>query len=133
MDGHGQAVSAAIESMNGTRFVNDQLELAGWGVQIPDAQEVKGLAPLAAKTDKVDAWVIAALARRELVPAIWLARPDEPRRARAGRFRLNGRRDDRGPAAKNGPKSLRWALIEDAARHHAERERYERTKRLCSR
>ena len=38
-------VYAAIESMNGARFVHDQLELAGWQVEIADAQKVKGLAP----------------------------------------------------------------------------------------
>src|SRR5204863_7217457 len=44
-------VYAAIESMNGARFVHDQLELAGWRVEIADAQNVKGLAPLACKAD----------------------------------------------------------------------------------
>ena len=44
---HGEAVRAAIESMNGARFVHDRLELAGWQVEIADAQKVKGLAPLA--------------------------------------------------------------------------------------
>jgi transposase len=39
--GLGQPVRAAIESMNGARFVHDQLELAGWEVQIADAQKVK--------------------------------------------------------------------------------------------
>src|SRR4051812_2221877 len=29
-----------------------------------DAQKVKGLAPLACKTDRIDAWVLAELARR---------------------------------------------------------------------
>jgi transposase len=33
--------------MNGARFVHDRLELAGWQVEIADAQKVKGLAPLA--------------------------------------------------------------------------------------
>jgi hypothetical protein len=47
----GGPVYAAIESMNGARFVHDQLELAGWQVEIADAQKVKGLAPLACKTD----------------------------------------------------------------------------------
>jgi len=61
--------------MNGARFVHDQLELAGWEVEIADAQKVKGLAPLACKTDRIDAWVLAELARRELVPAIWLPTP----------------------------------------------------------
>jgi len=45
---HGQPISAAIESMTGARFVHDQLELAGWDVEIADAQKVKGLVPLAA-------------------------------------------------------------------------------------
>jgi hypothetical protein len=39
----------AIESMNGARFVDDRLELAGSEVEIADAQKVKGLAPLAAR------------------------------------------------------------------------------------
>src|SRR5690349_22587629 len=68
----GGPVYAAIESMNGARFVHDQLELAGWQVEIADAQKVKGLAPLACKTDKIDSWVLAELSRRDLVPAIWL-------------------------------------------------------------
>jgi len=45
---HGQEVTATIESMTGARFVHDQLELAGWDVEIADAQKVTGLAPLAA-------------------------------------------------------------------------------------
>src|SRR4051794_39112207 len=49
--GFGGPVYAAIESMNGARFVHDQL--AGWQVAIADAQKVKGLAPLACKTDKI--------------------------------------------------------------------------------
>ena len=73
--GFGGPVHAAIESMNGARFVHDQLELAGWQVEIADAQKVKGLAPLACKTDKIDAWVLAELSRRDLVPAIWLPTP----------------------------------------------------------
>jgi hypothetical protein len=40
--GLGQPIQAAIESMNGARFVHDQLELAGWEVQIADAHKVKG-------------------------------------------------------------------------------------------
>ena len=70
---HGPVeVHAAIESMNGARFVHDRLEELGWQVDIADAQKVKGLAPLACKTDRIDAWVLAELSRRELVPAIWL-------------------------------------------------------------
>jgi transposase len=70
---HGPvAVRALIESMNGARFVHDTLERCGWEVELADAQKVKGPAPLACKTDRIDAWVLAELSRRELVPAIWL-------------------------------------------------------------
>ena len=83
---HGrEPVSAAIESMNGARFVHDTLERCGWEVQIADAQRVKGLAPLACKTDRIDAWVLAELSWRDLVPAIWLpsfAQRGERERAR---------------------------------------------------
>src|SRR3954453_17856268 len=54
---HGEPVRAGIESMNGARFVHDTLELYGCQVEIADAQKVKGLAPLACKTDRIDAWV----------------------------------------------------------------------------
>jgi transposase len=70
---HGPvAVRAAIESMTGARFIHDTLERCGWDVEIADAVKVKGLAPLACKTDRIDAWVLAELSRRDLVPAIWL-------------------------------------------------------------
>jgi transposase len=70
---HGPVmVRAAIESMNGARFVHDTLERCGWEVEVADAVKVKGLAPLACKTDKIDAWVLAELSRRDLVPAVWL-------------------------------------------------------------
>ena len=88
LDRHGAPIRAAIESMNGARFVHDRLELAGWQVEIADAQKVKGLAPLACKTDRIDAWVLAELARRDLVPAIWLPDP----RVRAERARPAPRR-----------------------------------------
>jgi transposase len=82
-------VFAAIESMNGARFVHDQLELAGWQVEIADAQKVKGLAPLACKTDKIDAWVLAELSRRDLVPAIWLPTPAVRAERERARWRLH--------------------------------------------
>jgi transposase len=65
-------VRAAVESMNGARFVHDRVELTVWQVEIADAQKVKGLAPPACKTDRIDPWVLAELARRDLVPAICL-------------------------------------------------------------
>lgn len=61
--------------MNGARFVHEQLELRVREVQIADALRVTGLAPLACKTDRIDAWVLAELSHRELVPAIWQPDP----------------------------------------------------------
>jgi len=84
-----QPVSAAIESMTGARFVHDVLERWGWQVDIADAQRAKGLAPLVAKTDRIDAWVLAELARRELVPAIWLPDPGVRAERERARFRLH--------------------------------------------
>src|SRR3954463_14094723 len=84
-----QPVTAAIESMTGARFVHDQLELHGWDVEVADAVKVKGLAPLAAKTDRIDAWVLAELSRRELVPAIWLPTPGVRAERERARWRLH--------------------------------------------
>jgi transposase len=89
LDRHGQPLRAAIESMTGARFVHDQLELHGWEVEIADAVKVKGLAPLACKTDRIDAWVLAELSRRELVPAIWLPDPEVRAERERARFRLH--------------------------------------------
>ena len=86
---HGGEVTAVIESMNGARFVHDTLERAGWDVEIADALKVKGLAPLAAKTDRIDARVLAELGRRDLVPAIWLPDPDTRAERERARFRLH--------------------------------------------
>ncbi|HSW41152.1 MAG TPA: transposase, partial [Patescibacteria group bacterium] len=66
-----------------------QLELLGWDVEIADALRVKGLAPLAAKTDRIDARVLAELARRDLVPAIWLPDPAVRAERERARFRLH--------------------------------------------
>jgi transposase len=82
-------VLAVIESMNGARFVHDQLELHGWDVRIADAVKAKGLAPLACKTDKIDAWVLSELARRDLVPEIWLPDPAVRAERERARFRLH--------------------------------------------
>jgi hypothetical protein len=50
---HREPVCAVVESMTGARLVHDTLEQEGWDVEIADAQRVKGLAPLACKTDKI--------------------------------------------------------------------------------
>jgi transposase len=85
----GPEVRATVESMTGARFIHDQLELAGWDVLIADAQRVRGLAPLAAKTDKIDAHVLAELTRRALVPEIWLPTPGVRCERERARFRLH--------------------------------------------
>src|SRR3984893_552339 len=82
-------VRGVIESMTGARFVHDTLEELGWDVLIADAQKVKGLAPLACKTDKIDARVLAVLSHRDLVPAIWLPDPRVRREREQARFRLH--------------------------------------------
>ena len=82
-------VLAVIESMNGARFVHDTLELCGWSVEVADARKVKGLAPLACKTDRIDAWVLAELSRRDLVPTIWLPDPSVRADRERARFRLH--------------------------------------------
>ena len=85
----GEPVRAVIESMTGARFVHDTLERHGWEVQIADAKKVKGLAPLAVKTDRIDARVLAVLSQRDLVPAIWLPDPRVRRERELARFRLH--------------------------------------------
>ena len=86
---HRQPVCAVVESMTGARIVHDTLEQAGWSVEIADAQKVKGLAPLACKTDKIDSLVLATLSQRDLVPAIWLPDPRVREERELARFRLH--------------------------------------------
>jgi transposase len=86
---HGGPARGVIESMNGARFVHDRLEEHGWDVLIADATKVKGLAPLACKTDKIDARVLGTLSARDLVPEIWLPDPSIRRERELARFRLH--------------------------------------------
>ena len=83
-----EPVCAVIESMTGARLVHDTLKQAGWAVEIADAQRVKGLAPLACKTDKIDSRVLATLSQGDLVPAIWLPDPGVREERELARFRL---------------------------------------------
>jgi hypothetical protein len=50
---------------------------------------VKGLAPLACKTERINAWVLAELARRDIVPAIWLPDPRVRAERERARWRLH--------------------------------------------
>jgi len=87
--GDPDEIVAVIESMSGARFVHDELELAGWDVRIADALKARGIAPLACKTDTIDTWVLAELARLELVPEIWLPDPEVRAERERARFRLH--------------------------------------------
>ncbi len=68
----GIDVKAVVEMMSGAIWVRDTLVAAGWEVQIAHARKVRDVAPLACKTDKVDARVLAELCRRYLVPELWV-------------------------------------------------------------
>ena len=50
---------------------------------------MKGLAPLAVKTDRIDSKVLAVLSQRDLVPAIWLPDPAVREERELARFRLH--------------------------------------------
>lgn len=82
----GEVVDAVVESMTGSRFVYDFLSGFGWRVAIADALAVKGIGRVAAKTDKIDARVLAGLSLRDLVPAIWI--PDQEVRSTRERARF---------------------------------------------
>jgi transposase len=68
----GLEVRAVVEMMSGAIWVRDQLVAAGREVQVAHAGKVRDVAPLACKTDKVDARVLAELCRRDLVPELWV-------------------------------------------------------------
>jgi transposase len=68
----GLEVTAAVEMMSGAAWIAETLRGVGWTVQVADARRARALAPLAAKTDRIDARVLAELARRELVPEVWV-------------------------------------------------------------
>ncbi|MGE5747335.1 MAG: IS110 family transposase [Solirubrobacterales bacterium] len=83
----GTEVEACVEMMSGAVWVRDRLEGAGWQVKVAHARKVRDVAPLACKTDKVDARVLAELCRRDLVPELWVP----PIEDRALRERLRRR------------------------------------------
>jgi len=83
----GTEVHACVEMMSGAIWVRDLLVAAGWRVQIAHARKARDIAPVACKTDRVDARVLAELCRRDLVPELWIASLDD----RALRERLRRR------------------------------------------
>jgi transposase len=105
--------------MSGAVWVRDRLEQAGWEVEVADARKVKALAPLAAKTDKVDARVLATLAFRDLVPAVWV--PSLPERALRERLKRRAHLIRLRSSAKNRSFGLlsQWGLRIPLARLRA--------------
>jgi transposase len=83
----GDEVCGCIEMMSGAVWVRDRLATVGWDIRLADARKVKAIAPLACKTDRVDARVLADLARRDLIPEVWVPSLEE----RANRERLRRR------------------------------------------
>jgi transposase len=83
----GPDVRGCVEMMSGAPWVRDRLTECGWTIEIADARKVKAIAPLACKTDRVDARVLADLVRRDLVPTVWVPPLDD----RAIRERLRRR------------------------------------------
>jgi transposase len=68
----GPEAVACMEMMSGAAWVRERLQAGGWIVQIADARKAKAVGSLAAKTDKLDARVLAELARRDLVPLVYV-------------------------------------------------------------
>jgi transposase len=68
----GVEVRGCVEMMSGAIWVRERLAACGWEIQIAEPRKVKALAPLACKTDRVDARVLAELVRRDLVPEVWV-------------------------------------------------------------
>src|SRR4051794_17917266 len=66
----GPEASACLEMMSGTARIYGRLQAAGCKVQIADARKARAVGWLAAKTDGLDARVLAELARRDLVPPV---------------------------------------------------------------
>src|ERR687884_353579 len=83
----GPDVRGCIEMMSGAVWVRERLAACGWTIELAEARKVKAIAPLACKTDRVDARVLAELARRDLVPGVWVPSLDD----RAIRERLRRR------------------------------------------
>jgi transposase len=83
----GTEAEGCVEMMSGAVWVRDKLQAAGWEMKVAHARKVRDVAPLACKTDKVDARVLAELCRRDLVPELWVPSIED----RAMRERLRRR------------------------------------------
>jgi hypothetical protein len=73
----GPEVRGCVEMMSEAAWVRDRLAACGWTIEIAEARRVEAIAPLACKTDRVDARALAELARRDLVPEVWVPSLDD--------------------------------------------------------
>lgn len=124
----GPAVRARLEMMSGAVWVRDRLAGAGWRVEVADARKVKNVAPLACKTDRVDARLLAERCRRELLPALWIPSLEEralrerlKRRLHLVRLRTSAKNRVFGPLTQWGLRSPRDRLRRAAAMELLER------------
>src|SRR5829696_5047783 len=85
----GTEVRACVEMMSGAVWVRDQLAAVGWRIDVAHARKVRDIAPLACKTDKVDARVLAALCRRDCLLALWVPSLEERALREQRRFRMH--------------------------------------------
>jgi Transposase len=67
----GVEVRAVVVMVSAAIWVRDTLAGSGWRVRIAHAGKVGDVAPLACKTDRVEARVLAELCRRDLVSELW--------------------------------------------------------------
>jgi transposase len=84
---HGEPVSAAIESMNGARFVHDQLELSGWRCRsrTPRRPRDSPRSPARRTASTPGSWQSSPGA----TSAIWLPDPEVRAERERARFRLH--------------------------------------------
>ena len=61
-----------MEMMSAAVWVRERLRACVGQFAIADATKGEAIAPLAGKTDRVNARVLAELARRDLVPEAWV-------------------------------------------------------------
>jgi hypothetical protein len=69
----GRDAYGCVEMMSGAGWVREQWGACGWRFAVADARRVKATAPLAGKTDRGDARVLAQRARRDVVAEVWVA------------------------------------------------------------
>lgn len=125
--GSAEPVYGVIESMTGARFIYDFCTDAGWTMMMANAHAVKGISRIAAKTDRIDARILADLSRRDLVPSIWIPSQQVREDRELARFRLHLVKHRTGLKNRVHAQMITWGrpcpvsdLFGRAGRHHLE-------------